>query len=153
MDETVEFKTKGLDQLIRSMKGNIPVVKVGILAETNSRKNGEGSNASIGVKHEFGMEGLPERSFLRVPLAEHMQDYLNSAEMLDRATVAQIIQEGSLERWLTKVGFIAENIISDAFSTGGFGKWKPSNMAYKKVHLTLVETQQLRNSITSEVVG
>ena len=51
------------------------------------------------------------------------------------------------------MGAVGESIVQDAFSTGGFGKWKPSRMENKQTKQTLVETQQLRNSITSDVKG
>jgi hypothetical protein len=49
------------------------------------------------------------------------------------------------------IGETAEKIIQDGFTSCGFGKWKPSDMTHKKVAMTLVETQQLMESISSEV--
>jgi hypothetical protein len=63
----------------------------------------------------------------------------------------QVVREGSIAAWMEKVGVTAERIVADAFATGGFGLWAPSNMEHKLVQQTLVETQQLRNAIVSEL--
>ncbi len=52
---------------------------------------------------------------------------------------------------MKRIAIVALDVVLGAFATGGYGKWKPSNMEHKKVHMTLVETQQLRNSVTEEV--
>lgn len=161
-----ELNTKGLDDLLKALKGKLPTVSVGILGK-NTRSssatfdqvvNGKVSfetNASIGAKHEFGevtkFGKLPVRSFLRVPITDHLQKYLDASGAFEEDSIKKVIKEKSLVSFLKKIGIVAENIVSDAFATGGFGLWKPSNMAFKKNHQTLVETQQLRNSITSRV--
>lgn len=151
MNDAVELDTKKLDELIKSLSGKTPQAKVGIIGNLSARTD-DSNNAAIGLKHEFGMEGLPIRSFLRMPLIEFMQKYLDKSDAFSREALKDVIAKRSITPWITKIGFIAETIIADAFQSGGFGKWKPSNMNFKKNHQTLVETQQLRNSITSEVV-
>ena len=71
---------------------------------------------------------------------------LSSIEALER-----VIEEGSIQAWIEKVGIVGVETVLEAFATGGFGQCKPSNMDHKKNKQTLVETQQLRNSITSDV--
>ncbi len=151
-DDTVVLNTKGLDQIIKSLKGKLPVVQIGIMGDKNARAGGgRNTNAEIGAKHEYGRGGMPVRSFLRVPLSENLGKYLEQSNAFDRDAMAQVIKTGTILPWLTKVAVIAENVVQDGFNTGGFGKWQPSNMSRKKVHMTLVETQQLRNSITSRI--
>jgi hypothetical protein len=144
-----------LNQLKQLLLSNTYRVKVGILGEKNQRAQGKGdepgtTNAEIGVKHEFGMEGLPVRSFLRMPLKTHLAGNLYKAGF-NADTVRKIIDEKSLVSLFKKIGLVAERTVDDAFKTRGFGRWKPSNMAEKKVHQTLIETSQLRRSITSKV--
>jgi hypothetical protein len=130
----------------------MPKAKVGILGRTDARE-GDGSNASIGYKHEFGdpVANLPVRSFLREPIIQQMQAYLKKSQAFDKNVLKKVVTTHSVEEWIKKIAFTAEQIVFDAFNSTGFGKWKPSNMAYKTNKQTLVETQQLRNSITSEV--
>lgn len=110
------------------------------------------NNAEIGAFHEFGTDKLPVRSFLRFPITAYMGKYLNKSKAFDMAAFKKVLAEGSMVTWLKKVGLVAEVVVSDAFDSGGFGQWRPSNMGPKKNKQTLIETQQLRNSITSEVV-
>lgn len=151
-DDTIKMDTKKLDKLIKSLKGDLPVARVGILGDKNARvgKNAN-TNAQIGAKHEFGSDGMPIRSFLRVPISTKMQEYLDKSGAFDPAALKKVLNEGTIYTWVQRIGIIGESIVADAFDTGGFGAWPPSNMALKKNHQTLVETQQLRNSITSDV--
>jgi phage gpG-like protein len=169
----IKLETKGLDQLLKALKAKPPVARVGILGEKTNRIEGKKTltfaevqslstprkggnvptNAEIGASHEFGTSQLPQRSFLRVPLTDRLQKEMEASGALDKAVLAEVIRSGSVVPWLKKVAVLAEGIVIQAFATGGYGKWKPSDMRHKKVHMTLVETQQLRNSITSEVRG
>lgn len=152
MSDDVEFNTRGLDQLLKALKPDeLPTVKLGVLGNGNQRKDSGPSNAEILMKHEFGDETVPMRSVLRMPLIDKMQEYLDNSGAFDKEVLNQIIQKGTIVGWVKKIAITAESIVSDAFDSGGFGKWKPSNMEFKKNHQTLVETQQMRNSITSEV--
>lgn len=170
------FNTDGLDKLIKALEGELPVVRVGILGastpraasmeldEVSGESNGVGvstvTNAEIGLKHEFGGPStlpngvtisLPQRSFLRVPLIENFQSYLVKSKAFDRMTMKQVLKEGTIVKWLVKLGIVGEWVVQDAFESGGFGKWQPSNMSFKANHQTLIETQQLQRSIISEV--
>jgi len=150
MSDTIEYKDHGLKNLIAALKNKIPVAKVGVLAGKNNRKD-DGTNASIGYKHEFGKDGMPQRSFLRVPLVDNLQKFLNKSNAFTEEVLLKVIDEKSLTEWVIKMGHVGENVVAEAFHSTGFGKWKKSNMSFKKVKQTLVETQQLRNSISSEV--
>lgn len=150
----VEIKLDGLHALIKALKKSEKTfVKVGILGTHAGRADNSGkTNAEIGVIHEFGGAHMPQRSFLRVPITEHLNKELEKSGMFTQASLQKVISQKSLIPYLEKIGVSAEGIVSDAFKTGGFGKWKPSDMSRKKIKQTLVESQQLRNSISSEVV-
>lgn len=153
-DETIELNTKNLESLIKALKAEgrqMPTARVGILGDKTTRAKGEKTNAEIGAKHEYGLDGLPVRSFLRMPIAEKLQNYLEKSGAFDDRTMTKVAKEGSVKAWVEKIGLSGVAVVLDAFATGGFGLWKPSNMNRKKVKQTLVETQQLRNSITSDV--
>jgi len=146
----IEVKDFGLNDLIKSLGEDIPMAKVGILGGKDVRKD-PNNNSTIGAKHEFGTHGMPVRSFLRIPIIENLQKYLEKSGFFNKEVMLNAIKQKSLVQLISKIGLVGESIVMDAFSTGGFGKWKPSNMKFKKNHQTLVETQQLRNSITSDV--
>ncbi len=144
------LNTKKLDSLIKAFK-NIPKVRVGVLGDKNSRGGGDKTNADIGVIHEFGNDGMPVRSFLRMPISDHLEEYLENSGDFDPDALKKVIAEQSLHEYMARIGRIAETVVAEAFASGGFGQWKPSNMEYKKVQQTLVESQKLRDSISSEV--
>lgn len=149
-DDGVQLDTKVLDQLIRALKEPLPVLRVGIIGKLGRNKGGR-TNAEIGAAHEFGTDKLPVRSFLRMPLTENFRKYVDDESPLDEDALKMIVKTGSIVEFMKKLAVIGENVVRDAFQTGGFGKWKPSDMSRKKNHQTLVETTQLRESITSEV--
>lgn len=133
------------------MDGNIG--KIGILGDGQVRDGVSSSNAAIGAVHEFGTEKTPQRSFLRLPLTTMLQKKLEQSGAFDKEALRNVVREGSMKLYVEKILAVGEATVLEAFATGGFGAWAPSNMKYKKVQQTLVETQQLRDSITSEVVG
>lgn len=148
-----ELRLDGLEKLLKALKNSKPPkVKIGILGAKANRSGSELTNADIGAMHEFGTTSLPQRSFLRVPLADNLKKEMMGSGAFDKSTLIEVIKSGSFIPWLKKVAIMAEGIVADAFDSGGFGKWRPSNMKGKKNEQTLVETQQLRNSITSEIV-
>lgn len=146
-----DFNISGLDWFIAGLKGKLPVVRVGILNDSPRGSGKEPTNATVGIAHEFGTSKLPQRSFLRMPISERLMKELESKKAFDKNVLAQVVKNKTIEPWMKKVAVAAEAVVAEAFDTGGFGKWKPSNMSRKKVHQTLVETQQLRNSISSVV--
>lgn len=155
-DDVVTIKDRGLRQLLAALSpSSIPNVKVGILGDKTARKAQEGSstvsNAEIGAKHEFGEDGMPMRSFLRMPITSQLQKFLEKSGAFTPEALAEVVKMGSLLPWMEKIGISAEAVVQEAFETGGFGFWQPSNMNFKKNHQTLVETKQLRESITSVV--
>jgi hypothetical protein len=154
MSDKLELNTEGLDKLIKALeKKNIKSGRIGVLGSKNNRSDdGESTNAEIGAKHEFGLDGHVQRSFLRMPLVEKYRSRLEDSNAFDEDTQKEVIKAGDIEIWWKKLLTVAETVIAEAFDTGGFGMWKPSNMSLKKNHQTLVETQQLRDSISSEVI-
>lgn len=160
MSDETTLNVKGLEQLVKALKSQPPKTRVGVLGEkvprtdSNSGKH-QPNNAEVGAVHEFGApaRGIPARSFLRVPISENLDKEMENAGALDKDVMADVIRQGTLIPWMRKIAVLAEKIVADAFSSGGFGKWP----AWKTPGYTnntgqiLVDTQQLRNSITSEV--
>lgn len=146
----INLDIKGLESISKELKTNA-YVKIGILGNKNSRA-GKNNNASIGLTQEFGSasKNIPERSFLRMPLKEKMPKRLS--EIGKEAMLG--IAKKNIVLFLKKLGVLGEEIIQMAFDTGGFGKW--ANLTERTIKIKgfdtrLVETTQLRKSITSEV--
>lgn len=158
-------------------------VRVGVLGSHTLRTEGAMSNADIGAAHEFGVDGgfsnhpsasrrkklawpnhsnnhLPARSWLRMPVLTHMPDQLPKN---GRGVWQEVIVKKGVLGALAVLGAFAVRSIQMAFSTGGFGTWealKPSTVRRKIAKgrgqggtSILIDSAQLRQSVTSEVVN
>ena len=144
----IKFDTTGLEKIITGLKQNI-ALHVGVLGNNDSRSSGA-SNATIGAKHEFGI-GLHKRSFLKEPLTIALPEEIDLA----KNEISKEISLGDQDKAIKKIGVLCESIIQDAFDTGGFGRWeplRPATIAKKGHDKILIETNQLRRSISSRIV-
>ena len=151
-ENVVELEdTRKLDKTVKALMKLVQQrIKIGIFSANHQRTDG-GNNAQIGFYHEFGIGHNPQRSFLRTPIQDNLQKQLQKSGALDKDALKQMTTEGDMTLWLEKVAVLMEAIVAEGFNTGGYGKWPASNMDHKKNAQTLVETQQLRNSISTEV--
>lgn len=148
----VSLKVDGLDKLLKALKRQQPSARVGILGSTASRGGGGPTNAEIGAVHEFGNSTHPVRSFLRMPLTTFLGKQVEKSGMFSKDIADEMIKKQSVVPVLEKVAVIAEGIVLEAFDTGGFGTWAPWAPGYmNNGGQLLVDTHQLRDSITSEV--
>lgn len=153
MSDDEKYDTKNLDNLIKAFKDNLSRARVGVLGSKVTRgtdKSAGLNNATIGAMHEFGTSKLPVRSFLRVPISDNLENRMESAGAFNKEELDEVVKTASFVPWLKKVAILAEGIVADAFSSNGFGKWKPTKHV-NGGNTTLVDTGQLRDSITSEV--
>ena len=118
------------------------------------------TNVTIGAIHEFGGDTtlpngkkitLPQRSFLRYPISSRLYSYMKKAKFLREGMIEDTIENGNFGLLMTKIGGIAKLVVEDAFGDEGFGTWQKSNRKFKTVDETLVESTQLRNSISFKV--
>lgn len=165
---TLRYSFKGLRTLqTRLAELEKRAVKIGLLASTAHRTPTESDrinhNPSLGAIHEFGLSytvrktgstvTIPERSFLRMPLTQHFGE----VTFKSGASWADILMlRGSLAV-LQQLGKAGERTIQEAFDTKGWGQWPPLSKLTiwkKKRNRTaiLIETEQLRRAITSQVV-
>lgn len=159
MANEVVANVKNLKTLIGYLAGGLPKVRVGILGSTSARTSGELNNAEIGYTNEVGKKTgypkIPRRSFLVMPLTQYFYEKLKGKKTLASKMFEKAIKEGTADKFMQKVGFVAEETIQEAFSTNGYGQWKPNaprTVAQKKSDSPLIDTGQLRRSITSKVV-
>lgn len=151
----ITFNLDGLEEL-RKKLGDQYVARVGILGGHAARTDEESglTNSEIGVIHEFGSDnaGIPPRSFLRMPVEHFKREIMKS---LATAKVKEAIDRGDVITVFRVLGVAAEGFVKLAFNSGGFGKWpalKPETIARKGSSKPLIDTGQLRRSITSDVV-
>lgn len=157
-ENDVRLEFKKLQNLINFIRNDMPAVKVGILGESAKRTQGGINNAEIGFVNEFGkMTGhpkIPARSFLRMPLSMHFMDKVKEKKSLSSKEFEKAITNGKADDFARKVGLVAEEVIQEAFSTNGYGNWKPNapyTVEKKGSSSPLIDTGQLRRSITSRI--
>lgn len=148
-----DLNMKGLNDLISVLKKQNKKVRVGILGRSNSRSGLGGSNAGVGAVHEFGLGDHLQRSFLRVPVAENLNSYLEKSKAFTPEVCVEVLKEKTLVPWLEKVAIVAKRVVLDAFQSEGFGKWAPwKNPKYENnTGQILQNTTQLRKSIEWDV--
>lgn len=133
-------------------------VEIGVFKENNARtgfgRASDITNAEVAFKNELGSraENIPPRSFIQMPIASKLPE-----ELRDNADFifAPLANGGKIDEALERVGFQAEAVIQDAFDTQGFGKWpanSPMTAEIKGKNSPLIDTNQLRKSISSRVV-
>lgn len=130
-------------------------VKVGVLGDSASRTGDTTiNNVELGVIHELGSvtKNIPPRSFLRMPLqakSDQLTKFIGSKKSMD------MILKGNVNGALAMLGAYAESWIQSAFASRGFGQWKPNSpitIARKGSSAPLIDTGELRRSVSSEVV-
>ncbi len=113
------------------------------------------TNPELGLIHEMGYpEGnIPARSFLRMPLATRLPAEIDK---IGRAVWRSLILMKGLVPALKQLGVLGENVVQEAFQTGGFGKWrplKPATIRSKGSATILIDSAQMAKSVTSSVTS
>ena len=168
--DKLELIRKALGVKLRAQVGilgasphNRSIFKARMATERNPKTNigrpskslgSELTNAEIGAIHEFGRNSkprIPQRSFLWMPLKLYLQDYVNKkASVFNR-----YITLADHHKMYELLGITAENVVQAAFQSGGFGNWEDISEYTKQrkgSDKILIDTSQLRKSITSRVV-
>ncbi len=145
-----------LNNFVKGLSRNHSVL-VGIFGNKASR-NGDDvlTNPEVGAIHEFGSHELnvPARSFLKMPLIREGKRILTEA--VNKGLPALL--KGNTLQALRLFGIACENAIQRAFVTSGWGSWKPLKDPTRHGKnkngdaKPLIDTGQLRRSITSKVV-
>jgi phage gpG-like protein len=153
----IKFNMDGLNSFVRALDESGKFnVKVGVLgAKVNRKDTAHLTNAEIGAKHEYGSpaENVPVRSFLRMPLQDKADEAL---DILQHEGLLGMLAQGKIGLIFKLLGVACENVVGQAFETGGFGNWKPLTAftIERKIQHNpqpLIDTRQLQRSITSRV--
>ena len=118
--------------------------------ETSREDSGEITNAELGIIHEWGApeKGIPERSFMRSTMSEEMEN-------LGRLSKTQIALclEGNISPHdvFATIGAYLQGKIVDKITDGEFVPNNENTVKRKGSSKPLIDTGQLRASITYEV--
>ena len=154
--KSVRVNIKGLQMLTKALKGKYSV-RVGVMGTkaTREHKDTKLNNAEIGFLNEVGSfkRKIPSRSFLEMPLRLYLASYLLKKKKFSQKAIEKAVKDGKLLDLAKQVGVVAEEVVGEGFATRGFGNWvpnAPSTIARKGSDSPLIDTSELRRSITSE---
>ncbi len=149
----VEDTDLGLNRIIVTLKEELSdvVIKVGVQAKDKTVKRGKGGSirntdqplAAIAAIHEFGLGGMPQRSFLRSAFDEN-KPMIN--KMGDRV-VNSVIKGISTETALNQLGNVVQGMVQKKIVDGPFVPNSPATIKRKKSSRPLIDTGHLRQSI------
>lgn len=144
----IKLNTKGLQALKKQLKD--VEIKVGLPKGTP--RNDEGvSLIEIGATNEFGSpaKGIPERSFIRIPLDNAKEKYFKIAtkQGIDILNGKQTI-DGAIE----KIGIWGQTVIKKSFTNNNWEANSQTTIDIKGSSRPLIDSGQLRQSITWEVI-
>jgi phage gpG-like protein len=119
---------------------------------TVTADKGDVSLATIAAVHEFGSpeHNIPERSFLRGGI-RRAAPKLNAVNIDSLRKV--LLAKMSIEQAIEKLGMVAAGEVKREFIVGDFVPNKPATIKRKGSSRPLVDTGQLRQSITFIVEG
>lgn len=149
---SIRYDLTKLSNFVKQYNENKRIVRIGIMGQKASKVHDSITgltNAEIGTVHEYGSfkRNIPQRSFLWMPL------FMKTAYIIKetKKICAADILNGDFKKVMVSIGIICEEVIQNAFDTGGFGKWEQHKNKYIKTPLLWVSAQ-LRRSVASVVV-
>lgn len=142
-----DFDGKFLDRLKAALTGKRErVVNVGFPA---SAKEPDGtSTAFIAAVHEFGSEHVPERSFMRTSLEANR----SKRTALNEQNLKKVLNGGmSVNAALRQLGLMASRDIKKQIKNGSYAPLKAATIKRKGSSKPLIDTGQMRQSVTYEL--
>ena len=134
-------------------------VRVGVLADapkkegTRTGKRGRqiqqaATLAQVAAAHEFGTDKIPQRSFIRATVDLKASEIRAQQESLAAQVIAgKITPEVAMER----LGIFTQGLIQARIAEGIDPPLKPATVARKGSSKQLVDSGQLRSSITYQI--
>lgn len=134
----------GWEKIIKNMKTlDKKVLKVGI-QEGDMSADGKNTMAYIGSIHEYGVEHIPQRSFIRSTLDDNSSQIANLSGQLG----AKIIEgKQTPEQALNLIGLKVAGMIQEKITDGNFTPLSPATVRAKGDNKPLIDTGRMRASI------
>lgn len=149
----VEDTDLGLNRIIVTLKEELSdvVIKVGVQAKDKTVKRGKGGSirntdqplAAIAAIHEFGLGGMPQRSFLRSAFDENKPMINKMGDHIVNSAIKGI----STEKALDQLGNVVQGMVQKKIVDGPFVPNSPATIKRKKSSKPLIDTGHLRQSI------
>jgi|WetSurMetagenome_2_1015567.scaffolds.fasta_scaffold300585_1 hypothetical protein len=146
-----KVETKGLDEAIKNLEGlKTHGAEIGVYGGTEENGSDLVEVASV---HENGsVDGrIPPRPFLSMPCIMYRNDI---RETYARGLKRYLTTPQGWEKVLGAVCHKAEEIVNEAFDTGGFSLWPPLKevtVARKGSRAILIHTGNLRRNVRTKI--
>ena len=147
---TVIVKDLGASRLVATLgRPGKQAVKVGVLAKDGGKIHADGdlTTAAIAAIHEFGLGNVPERSWLRGYIDQNRIEI----DRMMRLTAAKVARGMPKALALKQLGVWLQAQIQKRIADGIDPPNAPSTIAQKGSSKPLIDTGQLRSSISHEV--
>lgn len=155
MGRGVTVKRDLLAKMLRELGATQKHIAVGVLGAKaqapHKNEHGEKSEATVAQVaqwNSYGTSTIPARPFLTVAVARHARELLKTQRRLATALVMQKID---LNRALGLLGAYAVGIVKQTIAEGVPPPNAESTIKMKGSSTPLINTGQLRNSITFEL--
>lgn len=146
---TVRDKDNGLRALLDRVQLGKPSIDVGIFETDGSKATENGETVlDIATFHEFGTIDAPERSFLRAWFDENED---RAKEALRKLMLSVVKGQRSKDQALEVFGLWLQGEVQKRISQGISPALAPSTIAKKGSSVPLIDTGQLRASVTYRV--
>lgn len=156
----VEDKDLGLNRIIRTLNKDLDgvVVKVGVQAKEKAARRGKDGSirttdqplAVIAAIHEFGLDGMPQRSFMRSAYDENKPTIYAMVDNIANGAVKGM----SVGTAINQLGNNVQGMVQQKIVDGPFKPNSPATYKRKKKYssngeepIPLIDTGHLRHSI------
>lgn len=151
MASRITDKDKGYKRLLARMSSSgKPRLTVGVHEDDGFAEHGDGLTvADVAAINEFGLGDTPERSFLRSTVDENEAKYREFERRIGKAVILNKLQ--SAEQGYEQLGALVVGDVQRKISSGVPPENAPSTVARKGSSTPLIDTGQMRSSVTSRV--
>ncbi len=143
----VKDTDKGYKQLLSKAKAlkSGAMVRAGIHAQDGAAKEGELTVIEVATVHEFGTSTIPQRSFVRAWYGIHYKDV---KDLFTQQLVLFLQGKATQKQVLGRVGAFMAGGMKERIANRIPPPLKPATVRRKGSSVPLIDTGQLRNSIT-----
>lgn len=150
MTARIRDTDRGLKALMKRFKSQAVGVTVGVHEAEGAASHGdEVTNLDVALFHEFGTEDIPERSFIRAWSDENEAANRERLSKIGEALVKGKVPD--LETGLARFGVLAVADVQKRMVAGIPPELSPVTIARKGSSTPLIDTGQLKSSISFQV--
>jgi hypothetical protein len=151
----INVEISPLKEIIENLRGlDEHNAEIGVYGGTKrNEKYGNSDLVSVACVHEFGSEDrtIPPRPFLSRPCIMKKN---RIATIYAKSCEKYIDKPNGWAKILNNICYTGEDIVNEAFETGGFGTWpplKPKTIARKGTSVILVDSGHLKRNVRTKV--